>query len=120
MSSLAERITRKSSVQTYITIMFLVDKPLMQQCFQAYAYFRWLDDQIDLVSSTKKERLRCIKRQQQLIQESYDNTMQQELIPEEQLIADLIQIMAIPLQVIAMTLELQHTLHICCGTIVRI
>ena len=91
MSSLAERITRKSSVQTYITIMFLVDKPLMQQCFQAYAYFRWLDDQIDLVSSTKKERLRCIKRQQQLIQESYDNTMQQELIPEEQLIADLIQ-----------------------------
>jgi len=91
MFSLAETITRKSSLQTYITIRLLVDRKLMQQCFQAYAYFRWLDDQIDLVYKTKKERLACIKRQRSIIQQSCDNILPKKLSLEEQLIVDLIK-----------------------------
>jgi len=45
--SLASAITRAASKQTYYTIRLLVDRPLVQDAFRAYAYFRWVDDVVD-------------------------------------------------------------------------
>ena len=51
-SSLASAITKAASKQTYYTIRFLVDRPLVDDAFRAYAYFRWVDDVVDAVAST--------------------------------------------------------------------
>jgi Squalene/phytoene synthase len=50
--SLASSITKAASKQTYYTIRFLVDRPLVDDAFRAYAYFRWVDDVVDAVAST--------------------------------------------------------------------
>src|SRR4051794_39280672 len=50
--NLASAITRAASKQTYYTIRFLVDRPLVDDAFRAYAYFRWVDDVVDAVTAT--------------------------------------------------------------------
>lgn len=90
MASLAETITRNSSIQTYVTIKFFVDKLLVNDCFKAYAYFRWLDDEIDIRRRTRKSRIGFIKNQKIIIQKSYLGKMPAILSPHEKLIAELI------------------------------
>jgi phytoene/squalene synthetase len=50
--SLASATTRAASKQTYYTIRFLVDRPLVEDAYRAYAYFRWVDDVVDAVACT--------------------------------------------------------------------
>ncbi len=46
-AALARSITWASSKQTYYTARLMVDKDLVDDCYRAYAYFRWADDIID-------------------------------------------------------------------------
>ena len=69
----ARSLTRASSKQTYYTILLLVDKDLVDDCFYAYAYLRWVDDVIDVISKTRDERLSFIRRQRSLVEALYQN-----------------------------------------------
>lgn len=91
--ALAASITRAASKQTYYTIRFLVDNCLVEDAYRAYAYFRWVDDWIDVELRPRMERLAFVKRQRALMdscyrQEPLANLMP--LMPEERLLVDLI------------------------------
>ena len=73
--NLAAAITKVASKQTYYTIRFLVDRSLVNDAYRAYAYFRWVDDVVDEVTSTgwdagdaeRLVRLRFLERQKALL-----------------------------------------------------
>ncbi len=88
--SLAESITRGASSQTYFTIRYLVDRPLVPYAYQAYAYFRWVDDVVDRDQATRTERLAFLARQQEIIARCYQGDWPLDLCAEEKLVADLI------------------------------
>ena len=54
---LARSITRAASAQTYYTVKFMVDRPMIEDAYRAYAYFRWVDDFIDLHAVTEEDRI---------------------------------------------------------------
>jgi len=89
-SLLAQTITRAGSKQTYFTAQLLVDKELVNDFYKAYAYFRWVDDFIDIESQSKEERILFVKRQRILLDHLYNNQYPGSLGPEEKIIADLI------------------------------
>jgi len=90
-AALARSITKKSSKQTYLTTCLLVDKDLVDDCFRAYAYLRWVDDVVDCTSQTREERITFIQRQKTLIDRLYRGDKPDGLTPEERIIADLIR-----------------------------
>lgn len=89
--ALAAAITRTSSKQTYYTIRFLVDNGLVKDAYRAYAYFRWVDDELDQEMRPRAERLAFVKRQQALMNGCYRGQPLAYLTPEERLLADLIR-----------------------------
>jgi phytoene/squalene synthetase len=89
-ASQAASITRKASSQTYYTIRFLVDRPLVDDAFRAYAYFRWVDDTLDQGQMDKTDRLAYLARQLELIDRCYRGEQLGNLCPEERLIVELI------------------------------
>jgi phytoene/squalene synthetase len=89
-SDLARKITRAASTQTYYTIRLLADRPLVDDAYRAYAYFRWVDDILDAPGMPKEERLAFLRRQQQIIGRCYAGNTVDDLCPEETLVADLI------------------------------
>jgi phytoene/squalene synthetase len=89
-AALARAITRASSKQTYYTVRLMVDKDLVNDCYGAYAYFRWADDMVDIASQSSDERLSFIRRQGELIDRLYRNERVDDLTPEEEIIAHLI------------------------------
>ena len=86
----ARSITKASSKQTYYTVRLMVDKGLANDCYRAYAYFRWADDVIDVSSQSSDQRISFIKRQRELIDRLYGRERPDDLTPEEEIIADLI------------------------------
>jgi len=60
-------ITKRASKQTYYTIRFLVDRERVADAYRAYAYFRWVDDQLDENGLAGRARRIFIARQQALI-----------------------------------------------------
>jgi phytoene/squalene synthetase len=88
--SMAQSITRAGSKQTYFTAQLLVDKDLVNDFYKAYAYFRWVDDFIDIESQSKDERISFVKRQRNLLDSLYNNELPGDLVPEEKIVADLI------------------------------
>lgn len=94
-AALPERITRAASKQAYYTVRYLVDREHTTQAYRAYAYFRWVDDMLDLHLSRHVERWAFVDRQRQLLERGYRNDWQGkwrgDLAPEERLLADLIQ-----------------------------
>jgi phytoene/squalene synthetase len=90
-ATLARSITWAGSKQTYFTALLMVDRPLVDDCYRAYAYFRWADDGIDVVAQSKDERVSFIKRQIMLMERLYEGEQVENLKPEEKLLADLIQ-----------------------------
>jgi phytoene/squalene synthetase len=64
---LARRITHAASKQTDYTIRFLVDPPLINTAYTAYAYFRWVDDTLDNPSVERESNLRFIERQRDIL-----------------------------------------------------
>lgn len=89
--NLAANITRTASQQTYYTVKFLVDNDLVPAAYQAYAYFRWVDDQIDHESQDTSQQLAFIQRQKSLVAQCYSGAIPKDLGVEEQLLADLLR-----------------------------
>jgi phytoene/squalene synthetase len=90
-AALAQAITRSSSKQSYSIVRLLVDKDLADDCMRAYAYFRWADDVIDVHCRSARERMAFISRQMQIIDSVYRNERPDDLQPEEEMVADLIE-----------------------------
>lgn len=89
--ALADIITRQASSQTYFTIRFLVDRPLVADAYRAYAYFRWVDDIVDQADMVQTNRLTFLARQQAIITHCYQGESPDDLCPEERMVADLIR-----------------------------
>jgi phytoene/squalene synthetase len=68
----------------------MVDKDLVEDFYRAYAYFRWIDDVIDISTRTDDERIRFISRQKELIDSLYQNKRVENLTIEEGILKDLI------------------------------
>jgi phytoene/squalene synthetase len=86
----------------------MVDRDLVDDFYQAYAYFRWADDIVDAPASvdaaasvgasasndvssrSDAERIAFIKRQRELIDRLYRNQRPDDLTPEEEMVANLI------------------------------
>jgi len=88
--ALAPSITREASTQTYFTIRYLVDNPLVADAYRAYAYFRWVDDVLDQEQLAGTDRLAFLARQQEIITRCCQGDWPAGLRPEEKLVADLI------------------------------
>jgi len=91
IATLARSITWTGSKQTYYIARLMVDRPLMNDFYQAYAYFRWADDVIDVSAQSDDERISFVKRQRALIEGLYRNGSQADLTPEEEILADLVR-----------------------------
>ena len=89
-AALARSITWAGSQQAYYTARLMVDKDLANDFYRAYAYFRWVDDIIDISSQSNHERISFINRQRELIDRLYRNKRPDDLTPEEEIVADLI------------------------------
>lgn len=86
-----ESITRAASKQTYYTIRFLVDRDRVFEAYQAYAYFRWLDDQLDKELPGQPERIAFVERQQALMYSCYRGEYPSQAGNEEGMLINLIQ-----------------------------
>ncbi len=91
MPNRAIAITRAASQQTYYTVRYLVDRPLVPDAYRAYAYFRRLDDRLDQPGMEKPERVALVERQTALIDRCYRGAPPRDLTAEERLLADLIR-----------------------------
>lgn len=89
-AKLARSITRSNSKQSYYTTRLLVDKKLVDDCYRAYAYFRWADDIVDVATKSKEARISFIRRQREVINRLYKHNIPDNLTPEEKMVADLI------------------------------
>ena len=87
---LAREITLNASKQTFFIIKILVDKGLKDDCYRAYAYFRWVDDMVDEVHQKKSEKIEFINRQVHLAELLFNGDRQVILSDEEEMLADLI------------------------------
>lgn len=87
---LAASITKAAGRQTYYTLRYLVDRQRVPDALRAYAYFRWIDDQIDQVALEKSEGIAFMERQRMLVDACYRGQRPGQLVPEEQMLADLI------------------------------
>lgn len=88
--ALARSITRASSRQSYFTIHYLADRGLADDGYRAYAYFRWVDDIVDRVLSTRQARLDFIASQKLLIARAFAGQDLTPGGPEEEIVVDLI------------------------------
>ncbi len=89
-AALARSITKSGSVQTYFTARMMVDKDLVDDFFRAYAYFRWIDDVVDVSSRSNEERVSFMSAQRRLIDNLYAKKTVDELTQEEEILRDLI------------------------------
>ena len=90
-AALARSITWNGSKQTYCTARLLVDRELVDDFYRAYAYFRWADDVVDVASHSGDTRISFIRRQRELIDRLFRNERLAGLMPEEEILADLIR-----------------------------
>jgi len=98
-SGLAASITRAASTQTYYTLRFLVDRDRVADAFRAYAYFRWMDDTLDVEAGSRpvlseveaSERSAFINRQKSLLERCYRGEAPRDVNPEEKMLVELIQ-----------------------------
>lgn len=90
-SDLPATITYRGSKQTYYTFRFLVNRGKKEIAYRAYAYFRWLDDQIDSDSGTREEKIEMVRRQQSILEACYLKVPPGDLCSEEQMLAEMIR-----------------------------
>ena len=97
-TSPALSITRAASKQTYYTIRFLVDRDRIEDAYQSYAYFRWMDDVLDAAlgsgpvpsEAEASERKAFLKRQISLLESCYRNEEPQDASIQEKMLVDLV------------------------------
>jgi hypothetical protein len=91
ISSLASSITKAASTQTYYTIRILVDRDRVEDAYQAYAYFRWVDDILDADSSSRLERSAFLERQKFLLESCYRGEPPEITTSQEEMLVGLIE-----------------------------
>jgi phytoene/squalene synthetase len=69
----------------------MVDRDLRDDFYRAYAYFRWMDDFVDVTSRSDEASRSFMARQRELVDQLYSNDRPGNLEPEEQIAADLIE-----------------------------
>jgi len=89
--TLAPAITWAASKQTYYTVRLLVDRDRRDDAYRAYAYFRWVDDQLDEGGLSAAGRAAFVERQGRLVEELYRGIQPEGLCEEERLLAALVQ-----------------------------
>lgn len=82
----AEEGTRRASRQSWATIRWLVDRDRRADAFYLYAYFRWLDDQVDDVLQSTQERIAFIHRERALLQEALSKPAPSTVAAEEEML----------------------------------
>jgi phytoene/squalene synthetase len=90
-NGLASTITKAASKQTFYTIRFLADRQYIRNAYQAYAYFRWVDDCVDHSKSPRVERIAFLERQRALVNRCYRGESVFDLLPQEEMLASLIE-----------------------------
>lgn len=90
-TNLAAAITYAASKQSYSTIRFLVDRARVADAYRAYAYFRWVDDYLDQKGRSRETCKAFIKRQQKLLDDGYGRQRLDNLSPQEQMLAELVE-----------------------------
>ncbi len=68
-----------------------MDRPLVDDAYRAYAYFRWVDDHIDQDRLTRPQRLAFVARQREIVASTYRGRQLAGLSAEEQMVVDLIE-----------------------------
>ena len=89
--ALAASITRASSRQAYYIVRYLVDRDLIADAYRAYAYFRWVDDELDERRMERSERMAFVARESTLINRCYREDWPQPASNEEAMLVDLIR-----------------------------
>jgi len=97
--TLASAITRSASKQTYYTIRLLVDRPLVDDAYRAYAYFRWVDDVLDAEAASgsgwgepdRSERQSFLDRQKSLMDQCIGGAAPRPGCAQEAMLVELIQ-----------------------------
>ena len=89
--NLAASITRAASKQTFYTVRFLVDRDRVADAYRAYAYFRWLDDQLDQGAMEVPERFAFLECQRALVEACCQGVQPGRLRAEERLLVELIR-----------------------------
>ena len=87
----AADLTRRGSLHTYLVIRWMVDRDLVEDGFRAYAYFRWLDDLLDLQLGERRQRLAMVREQAELARCAFAGDFPRPACAEEQLLQDLIR-----------------------------
>jgi hypothetical protein len=87
----AAGLTRRGSLHTYLVIRCMVDRDLVRDGFRAYAYFRWLDDVLDLQLGERQQRAAMVKEQAELARRAFAGDFPRPACAEEQLLQDLIR-----------------------------
>jgi phytoene/squalene synthetase len=96
--SLASAITRAASSQTWYTIRYLVDRPMVDDAYRAYAYFRWVDDVVDAAPSNctdggdaeRLARSRFLDRQRAVLDACLRGERPPTVDPHEALLVELV------------------------------
>jgi phytoene/squalene synthetase len=88
---LAEAITWAASKQTYYTVRYLVDRERVDNAYRTYAYFRWVDDQLDADQLGATARIEFVERQRALMDGLYRGQILGGLADEEQMLVRLVQ-----------------------------
>jgi phytoene/squalene synthetase len=83
-------ITWEASKQTYFTVRFLADRDRTRGAYQAYGYFRWLDDRLDGGTLDLLARTALVERQKTLIERLYQGEQPRHLSEEEEMLVNLI------------------------------
>ncbi len=85
-----ESVTHAASTQTFYTIRLLADENRRHQAYEAYAYFRWLDDALDRPENSAVDRIALAARQADLIERTYAGMAPTQLGIEERWLVRLI------------------------------
>jgi len=90
-SGSALSITKAASKQTYYTIRFLADRERVENAYRAYAYFRWVDDILDVESGLRVDRSAFIRRQESIMEDGYQGKTPRDAGIHEMMLVGLIR-----------------------------
>lgn len=91
---------RAASRQSYLTIRWLADRARRADAYALYAYFRWLDDEVDERLPDRDARLALVERQRALLAEAceadpapgaLEGLAPEGLAPDEELLVGLVR-----------------------------
>lgn len=80
----AASLTRAASLQSYLTVRWLADAAFRADGYALYAYFRWLDDQVDEHLPNQRRRLAFVAQQRALLEAALDGRPRSVLRPQEE------------------------------------